>query len=210
MAKLFDMHNPVWRFMGRLADIFLLTILWTVCSLPVITIGASTTALYYVTLKIAEGKEGYLIKGFFHAFKENFGHSTLVWLIMLALGIFFGWDFYYYCHLQGKAAILLFWIFFVLAVVYLFVLAMIFPLAARVDAGIKKLFFMAFMVSMKNFSWVMLMIVLAVCALAVAIFVFWPVFLFLAGGIACIHSFILIKAVFPQYGWTLTNELNDT
>lgn len=201
MAKLFDINNPVWRFMGRLADIFFLTLLWAVCSLPIITIGASTTALYSVTLKIAEGKEGYIIRNFFSAFKENFGSSTLVWLIMLVIGMFFGWDLYYYYHLPMKAAVLVFWMFFVLTVVYFFVLAIIFPLAAIFDIGVKKLFLMAFMVSVKNFSWVMLMIVLAVCALAIGIFVFWPLLLFLAGGIACVNSFILTKAVFPRYGW---------
>ena len=60
MAKLFDMNNPVWRFMGKIADMFLLTLAWFVCSVPIITIGASTTALYYVSLKMEEGKEGYL------------------------------------------------------------------------------------------------------------------------------------------------------
>lgn len=203
MAKLFDINNPVWRFMGRLADIFLLNVLWTVCSLPVITIGASTTSLYYVTLQIAEGKEGYIIRNFFRSFKENFAHSTFVWLIMLALGMFFGWDLYYYYHLPMKTAVVIFWMFAILAAVYLFILTIIFPLAARVDAGVKKLFFMAFMVSMKNFSWVMLMAVLTICAVAIGVFVFWPVILFLAGGIACVNSFILTKAVFPRYGWTL-------
>ena len=203
MAKLFDINNPVWRFMGRLADIFLLNVLWTVCSLPVITIGASTTSLYYVTLQIAEGKEGYIIRNFFRSFKENFAHSTFVWLIMLSLGMFLGWDLYYYYHLPMKAAVVVFWMFAILAAVYLFILTIIFPLAARVDAGVKKLFFMAFMVSMKNFSWVMLMAVLTICAVAIGIFVFWPVLLFLAGGIACVNSFILTKAVFPRYGWTL-------
>ncbi len=202
MAKLFDINNPVWRFMGRLADIFLLTVLWAVCSLPVITIGASTTALYYVTLKMAEGKEGYIIKDFFGSLKENFGHATPVWLIMLAIGLFFGWDLYYYYHLPMRAAVLVFWMFVVLAVVYLFILTIIFPLAARFDLGIKKLFFMAFMISMKNISWVMLMVVLTACALAVGVFVFWPVLLFLAGGIACVNSYILTKAVFPRYGWS--------
>ena len=188
--------------MGRLADIFVLTVLWVVCSLPVITIGASTTSLYYVTLKIAEGKEGYLCRYFFRTFKENFRQSTIVWLIMLVIGVFFGLDLYYYYHLPMKAAVVIFWLFFVLTVFYLFVLSIIFPLAARLDVSVKKLFFMAFMVSLKNFSWVMLMIVLTACMIAIGLFVFWPVLLFSVGGIAYVNSYILTKVVFPRYGWT--------
>lgn len=202
MAKLFDLNNPVWRFMGRVADLFCLTVLWAVCSLPIITIGASTTSLYYVTLKVAEGEEGYLFRNFFRSFKENFLQSTLVWLIVLVIGLFFGWDLYYYYHLKSQTAVLVFWLFFVLAVLYVFMLAVIFPLAARLDAGVRRLFFMAFMVSLKNFSWVMLMVVLTGCFIAVSIFVFWPLLLFSAGAIAYINSVILIKSVFPRYGWT--------
>ncbi len=65
MAKLFDYNNPVWRFMGKVADMFFLTVLWVVFSLPIITIGASTKALYYVTLKMAGGKEGVPLAVFF-------------------------------------------------------------------------------------------------------------------------------------------------
>ena len=49
----FNYDNPVWRFIGKLGDLILLNILWIVCSIPVFTIGASTTAVYYVTLKLA-------------------------------------------------------------------------------------------------------------------------------------------------------------
>ena len=49
-----------------------------VCSLPIITIGASTTALYTVMLKLVKNEEGYIFKGFLHAFKLNFKQSTII------------------------------------------------------------------------------------------------------------------------------------
>ena len=58
MAKLFDYNNIVWRFMGRVADLFFLTLLWAIGSLPLVTMGASTTALYYVALKMVKNQEG--------------------------------------------------------------------------------------------------------------------------------------------------------
>ena len=53
MKNLFHVENPVWVFMGKLVDMLILSGLWVICSLPVVTIGASTAALYYVTLKLA-------------------------------------------------------------------------------------------------------------------------------------------------------------
>lgn len=188
--------------MGSLADFFLLTLLWLLCSLPVLTIGASTTALYYVALHMAEGKEGYLARHFLQAFRSHFRTSTLAWMAMLVVGLFFGVDLYWYSHLPFGAAKVAFWIFAMLTAVYAFVLCVLFPLAARLDAGAKKLLFLSFMVSLKHFSWVMLMLVITGCVLAIGIFVFWPVLLLSVGLIAYLHAQILHRAVFPQYGWS--------
>lgn len=201
MAKLFSYDNPIWRFMGRAADVFFLTMLWAACSLPVITIGASTTALYYVSLKMVRNREGYLLQSFWKAFKENFAQSTAMWLILLVIGGFLGFDLYFLYGQEGTAAVFLFWLLLVLSVLYLFMAALLFPLAARLDAGGKKLFLLTFMVSIKNFSWVMLMLVTTVCVLAVGLFVFWPVLLVGAGAAAYAHCLILEWVIFPKYGW---------
>ena len=152
MAKLFDMNNPVWRFMGKIADMFLLTLAWFVCSVPIITIGASTTALYYVSLKMEEGKEGYLFQTFWETFKKYIKQSTGIWLIVLAVGAFLCGDFYICYQTDFPAAKMMSWIFLVFGVVYLLVVTVLFPLAARLDTGIGKMFFMAFMISLKNFA----------------------------------------------------------
>ena len=60
MGKMFDIDNPVWRFMGKVTDMFFLTCLWLLFSLPVVTIGASTCALYYCSMTLASNKEGYI------------------------------------------------------------------------------------------------------------------------------------------------------
>ena len=85
--------NPIMRGMGRLADFIILNLLWIICSIPIITIGASTTALYTVMLKLVKNEEGYIAKGFLKAFKENFKQSTIIWLIFLLIGIIFVVDY---------------------------------------------------------------------------------------------------------------------
>ena len=70
--------NPVISGMSRIFDMMCLNVLWLVCSLPIFTIGASTTAMYTVMLKVVKNEEGYIVKGFFKAFKENFKKSTII------------------------------------------------------------------------------------------------------------------------------------
>ena len=83
-----------FSYESRFSQVFLkltwscwLNMLWFICSLPVFTAGASTAALYTVTLKIADGKEETLTKEFFRAFRANFKQATRIWLLMLVIGI---------------------------------------------------------------------------------------------------------------------------
>lgn len=62
--------------------------------------GASTTALFYVSLKIAKDEESHLTRAFFHSFKENFRQSTIIWLILLAAGLVLGVDGYVFYHMR--------------------------------------------------------------------------------------------------------------
>ena len=74
------MNSGFWRFVNRALDVLLLNLLWIVFSLPVITIGASTCAAFYVTMKMVDEEEGYVARMFVKAFKENFKQGTLMWL----------------------------------------------------------------------------------------------------------------------------------
>lgn len=201
MAKLFDLDNPIWKFMGRVADVFLLTVLWTVCSIPLVTIGASTTALYYVTLKMARNHEQSLVKSFFRSFRDNFFLSTVIWAVIAGVGGMLAAGFYVLGHMTVQQSAFFLCILVVLLLLYLFTLTVIFPLAARLDTDAVHLFLMAFMTAVKNFSWVLLMTVTTVCAALLAVFVFWPILLLGVGGVAYIHGVILEHVIFPKYGW---------
>ena len=90
MGNIFNSDSGFSKFMNRIADLFILNILWIFCSIPIITIGATTTALYSVNLKFIDNEEGNLIKTFFKSFKENFKKSTIIWLIILSVSIILG------------------------------------------------------------------------------------------------------------------------
>ena len=54
--RFFDLDNVVWRTIDKIGKIFLLNLLWLICSLPVFTIGASTTALIYTSMKLSDNE----------------------------------------------------------------------------------------------------------------------------------------------------------
>lgn len=208
MAKLFDYNNPVWRFMGKIADFFMLTMVWAVCSIPIVTIGASTSALYYVVLKMVKNHEQYIIRSFFRYMKENFVSSTIVWIMVLAIGFVPAAGFFMMNQMGIREASFVFWMLVVVTLIYFMFVTILFPLSARLDANALKLLMMSFMVSLKHFAWAFFMVVVTVCVAALGIFVFWPVLLIGIAGIAYVHALILEYIIFPKYNWNEPKERN--
>lgn len=85
MSKLFRMDSPLMRFLTKIADLMVLNILFCVTSIPLITIGASWTALYSVTLKMVRDEEGSVSRSYFRSFRQNFRQATLLWLGVLVV-----------------------------------------------------------------------------------------------------------------------------
>ncbi|MBR6149169.1 MAG: DUF624 domain-containing protein [Lachnospiraceae bacterium] len=83
LDRMFNYENPVWQFMGRIADLMILNAMALIFSIPIITIGASWTALYYCTVKIVRKEDTYVWKEFWNSFKSNFKQATIIWLILI-------------------------------------------------------------------------------------------------------------------------------
>lgn len=83
MGNLFNLDAPIWVWMSEVADIIILTFLWWLGCLPIVTIGASTTAFYYVMGKKVRKENTYVLKDFIKSFKQNFKQSLLITIVML-------------------------------------------------------------------------------------------------------------------------------
>ncbi|MGL6198382.1 MAG: YesL family protein [Lachnospiraceae bacterium] len=121
------------RTMSRVFDFVVLHLLWLICSLPLVTIGASTTALYTVTLKMAKGQEGYIVKNYFKAFKENFVQATKLWAVMIGMGV---WLLFLIrvCMYGGGAALKMIALFLVsLLFLWAITIVYLFPIQAKYE-----------------------------------------------------------------------------
>lgn len=85
MRQIFSYDGPLMSALTRIGDCICLSVLWIVFSLPVITLGASTTALYAAAYHCVRKNEDGLWHAFWGAFREEWKRSTLTGLIALAL-----------------------------------------------------------------------------------------------------------------------------
>lgn len=193
MNSLLNPESKLMLIFTKIAYSAYLNILWFLCCLPVVTAGASTTALFYVTLKMAKDEEGNVTKSFFRAFKENFKKATVIWLILLALGIVLAVDGYIFYHMRFENA---FWavgtaVFLVAVAAYAIVLMYIFPLLARFENTVRAMFLNSIMLGMRFLLCTAAMAVIYFGMAFVVINVFTPAIVFGEGLCALLCSHLL-------------------
>ncbi len=160
MGKFFDMESPFMRVLNRIGDLLILNFIVIICCIPVVTAGAAFTGMSYVLLKIVRGEEGYLIRGFFKSFKQNFKQATILWLlILLVIGIYVG-DFliFNYSGIGFPKAFVI--VICAIAVILLMVAVYVFPILARFDNTIKNTIKNAFFMAILNLPKTILMVLL--------------------------------------------------
>lgn len=131
--KIFDHENGFWRGMSKVADVVLLNVLFILCSIPIVTIGASATAFYTVMLQLTQNEESYITRGFFKAFKENFKKSTIIWLIMFLLGAFLILDVYLVTSTDEIFSVVFRYVIYAITFLYALMLSFVFPLQAKFE-----------------------------------------------------------------------------
>lgn len=131
---MFSIDGKLFKGLTKAGDFLILGFLMVVFSLPVITIGASVTAAFYVALKLVRDEEGYVFKGFIKSFKENFKQGFLIELIVGALSIFVIEDIricMYWAEGGNSLARLAMYVFFGIALVLIAVITYVFPMLAK-------------------------------------------------------------------------------
>ena len=84
-----NLDSPLMRGVDIASELVFLNILWILTSLPVVTIGASTAAMYRVVLDMHLQTDGSNAKRYFRAWKENWKQATMLWLPTLAVLVLF-------------------------------------------------------------------------------------------------------------------------
>lgn len=200
MGNLFALDSPLYRFVNKLLHLLWLSFLWFVCCLPIVTIGASTAALYTITLKYVRNEEGYIATAFFCAFRQNFKQASIIWGILLISGLALGLDVILYSRSQtvGLVPFLLLTVFLSLFVVFILIHIYIYPLLAKFNNTIPRTFLNALIMAVRHWPSSISMLMISIAILIVGAYAFPPL-LFLAPALsAYINSRFLVK-IFDQY-----------
>ena len=142
MAKgIFNPDNDLWRITGKLVDLFLLSVFWLVCSIPLFTLGPATAALYHTVVRCirGDGRDSWTL--FFRTFRANFRVGALASLVVLAAGafLFFLYSLLYQTAAYSRAGYVLFMAYYVFLLLPLGLLCYLFPTLSRFELGVRGL-----------------------------------------------------------------------
>lgn len=137
---MFSFLNPESKFMtamSRIGDLLLLNLMFLISCVPIITIGAASTAMYTLCFRFDTDRERGLIKSYFAAFKENFKQGTVLWLIILLCGATACINIYIFYIMSGVIPFL-YVLFLFLLVLVILIASYTFPLISQFNNSNKS------------------------------------------------------------------------
>lgn len=171
MGRFFNIDSPVMHFLGKVADLMILNLITLICCLPIVTIGASLTAMHYVLLKMVRNQESYIVRSFFKSFKANLKQATVIWLIILLLLVVFAVDLRVINDSSMEFPQVLKIMLYALFMVTYMVICYVFPVLSRFDNTVMKTIKNALFMAILSFPKTVLMMAVYLVPLAIAYFV---------------------------------------
>lgn len=208
MNNFFNMDNGFFTFLNKVCDIVMLSIIWVVMCIPIITIGPANTALYYATVKVIRRERGYIFREFFKSFRLNFKRAAIIGVILtvifaiLAIDLMAAWG-----AITGKTTInsVFIGVYIALTVFILSFAIYVFPVLSRFDMGIKQLVKAASFMAIRHLLHTILMI--AVLACAVFAIMVMPIAIIFVPALASLIISFLMERVLKKY--TPQSDEND-
>ena len=199
---IFSYESKISQLLIKLCYSCWLNILWMVCSIPIFTMGAATTALYDVSLKIIRQEETSITRQFFRSFRSNFKQATVLWLILLGVGLLLAGDGWVLWHLRASStgAVAIMWtlllaVLIVAAIAYVIILMYVFPLVASVSNTNLAMLKNSFLVGIHYLFCTILVFAIHFAMFYVVVAVFTPMAIFGEGLVALLSAWLLNNVI---------------
>lgn len=175
MMEFLHPESKFMEMLNKITDMMILNVIFIITSIPMITLGASMTALYAVTLKLAEGEDVYIVRDYFDSFRKNFRKATFLWIILLITGLIIAAETALLIAVDFQLKNLLLMVQGGLLLFYLITFIITFPLVSVSDKGVVETLKAATGVPFQRFPEAMALIALHAVPVVLTWFVFMVV-----------------------------------
>lgn len=173
MKKSFDQITNSWLYKTSQAvgDVVIISVLFLLFCIPIVTIGPSITALYYTVYRKYQKKSDSLSKDFIRSFKDNLKNGIAINLIYLTYLAVAGFNIYFAFNGLGSVKLPDWYtvVSFIPLLPVIFTMPFVYPLLARFSNGIKGTITNSFTLCMINFPKFFLIWIIQLAAIAVSV-----------------------------------------
>lgn len=197
MGNLFNMDNGVFTFLGKVFDIMILSFIYLLFCIPIVTIGPATTALYYTVVKVIRKNRGYVFREFFKSFRENFKVGAIAGTILVLLGLLLFVNLRVTKGMNTTMASVLSYMYLSGEFLLLCTGIYLFPVLSRFQLGVVQLFKTSFLLAVKHLPTTFLLVVLAIVTalgsyMTILLTLFAPALFYLVAS-------FLLERIFKKY-----------
>lgn len=199
MAGFFNADNKLWSSVNSAVDAILLNIMWLITCIPIVTIGAATTAFYYTTHKVIRNQRSGIWKEYWSSFRGNFKQATKIWMIFLAIFVVFYFDINIcveYLKAGEQIGMMAYFFYGLLAVVLIWFMY-VFAYMARFEDKIKTTLKNAAIMAFTNPGYSLIVLVLVAGSLCACRILF--MFSWFIPAIAMVFINLVLEKVFRKY-----------
>ena len=217
MNSIFAADSALSRLLSRVADLMILNVLFLVTSLPIVTIGASLTALNFVALRYPKHEYESISRDYLRSFRQNFRQATISWGVLVLVGAALAAWYILVTNLAlgAVAQLILLGIWYVLAVAFVGTALFVFPYLSRFEGSTREVFRNARLMSWRHP--LATLTVAAIVGLSILITVFFPqligygLFWFLIGfAVVAVLEALMFGRVFRKYASAPARVVADT
>ena len=205
MGKIFNLDAPVIQWLGKIGQMMFTSVVWLVCCLPVVTVGAATAAMFRIMFNMKEDRDCSL-KVYFRAFRDNFKQATALWLILLACASLLAAGFYAVVLLENVTLRLMALMLFCLLFFLVYIAAIyVFPLTVYFENTVKGTALNAVAMGLSNlrqsiFAAALVLLPLVLMLVSMQLFITLLFLLVVLGpGAICYGIVCILSPVFQRY-----------
>ena len=204
MNKINNKENTVMIKLGKICDLILMNNCFVITSLPIFTIGASLTALYRTALSMKENDPAWAHTTYFKAFRESFRQATVLWLILLAAGVFLSADLYMIYCVIDPAWLWLQYPIWLLLILLLCTVLYAFPLLSEYHETTPQLISNSIRLAIGNFPTTLLFLIIILGIADISFHnpelrvLFFSLYLFIGNGALAAFFSIFLNRIFEK------------
>ncbi|MCR5743549.1 MAG: YesL family protein [Lachnospiraceae bacterium] len=199
MDKFFAVDGPLMTFLNKFGQLIMLTFVWLLCCIPVVTIVGSSNSFYYAVIKSVRREVGYPIREFFKNFKRTLKDGLIFNVILILWAVLLWFNLQIITHTQITAVRVLYIIYFIIIALTVAWVVYLLPVLSRFDVPRLKMAKMSLMMIFLQPLKTVILVAVPVAVVALAIYKLPVACLAFIPGVWVYMSTWLIEPVLKRF-----------